>query len=110
VIPEPYQLVLLALIAGRLWKLIGDDDITERPREWVLSQLEDRRGSGDYWGQFITCPWCAGAWLSLIVYIAWIGTLGDWPDTAGDVLVGLGVWLAISSLVGWYGHLLELGT
>jgi hypothetical protein len=106
-IPEPYRLGLLALIAGRLWKLIGDDTITERPREWVLDQLENLRGSGEYWAQFLTCPWCAGAWLSLVVYVCWMGTLGDWPSSITDTVVAAGVWLAISSLVGWYGHLLE---
>lgn len=109
-IPEPYQLVLLALIAGRVWKLVGDDVILERPREWVLDWLEERRASGEYWSTFITCPWCAGAWISGLVYVAWMGTLGQWPGSGTDVLVAVGVWLALSSLVGWYGHLLELGT
>jgi hypothetical protein len=106
VIPEPYELALLVLIAGRLWKLIGDDRILDRPREWVIERLnEDRQ---EYWGDFIVCPWCAGAWLSGLVYIAWMATLGHGPGGAGDVLVVLGVWFAISALVGLYGLTVEV--
>jgi hypothetical protein len=100
-IPEPYVLFLLGLIASRVWKLVGDDRILERPREAVLARMGDRRGT--YWGDFIVCPWCAGFWISGIVYALWLVTLGDPSLSWESLLLGLGVWFAISALVGLFG-------
>ena len=58
-VPEPYELVLLALAAGRAWKIVGDDRILERPRDWLLGKLTEGHRQ-DYWGDFPVCPWCAG--------------------------------------------------
>ena len=90
------------LIAGRLWKLLGDDEILDRPRDWVLERIDTRRGHTK-WELFLTCPWCAGFWLSGVVYGAWCLTLGDLPGGAEDAAVAVGMWLAVSSLVGVYG-------
>lgn len=106
-IPEPYQFVLLALIAYRVWRLVAEDDILEKPRRWLV-RLPQNWQEGDSFPRkyreelalFINCPWCAGAWISLLVYIFWVGTIGEWPDTLGDVVVGLGVWFALSASVG----------
>jgi hypothetical protein len=106
VIPEPYVFALLALIASRVWKLIGDDRILDRPRDWVLERIKDDERAV-YWGDFIVCPWCAGFWVSGIVYGFWMATLGKLPDNVEDVLVGIGVWLAISCLVGLFGMTVE---
>lgn len=106
-IPEPYEFVLLALAAARAWKLIGDDRILDRPREAALGWLDDRRESGTYWGDFLVCPWCAGAWVSLLAYVSWMATLGQWPSSGSDVLVGFGVWFAISALVGLFGTVVD---
>jgi hypothetical protein len=107
VIPEIYELVLLVLIAYRAWRFIAEDDILERPRRWLV-RLPYGWKEGDPLPKayreklalFINCPWCAGAWVSLLIYIIWMPTLGQWPDSAGDVAVGIGVWFAISSSVG----------
>ena len=106
-IPEPYQFVLLALIAYRLWRLVAEDDILERPRRWLV-RLPRKWKEGDSFPQkyreelalFINCPWCAGAWVSLLVYTIWVATLGDGPDSFEEVVVGAGVWFAISASVG----------
>lgn len=106
-IPYWYQFILLSLAAYRLWRLLAEDDILERPRRWFL-RLPRTWNDGDAipkkyrneWALFLTCPWCAGAWLSLITYIGWIATLGEWPDSVSDVFVGLGVWFALSASVG----------
>jgi hypothetical protein len=112
-IPEPYQFVLLILVAYRTWRLIAEDDILERPRRWLVRLPRDwkegddparpkalPKGYRENVALFLNCPWCAGAWISLLVYIGWIAALGEWPDTAGDVFVGLGVWFALSCTVG----------
>lgn len=106
-IPEPYQFVLLCLAAYRLWRLLAEDDILNRPRRWLV-RLPSTWKEGDSfpskyrkeYALFLNCPWCAGAWISLLTYIGWIAVLGDWPDTAGDVFVGLGVWFGISCVLG----------
>lgn len=99
-IPEPYEFGLLVLIAGRLWKLLADDEVLDRPRNWVLDRLdaEDTR-----WELFLTCPWCAGFWLSGVTYVTWLWALGDPQLVARAVVVGVGVWFAINALVGLYG-------
>lgn len=106
-IPEPYIFVLLALVAYRAWRLVAEDAILERPRRWLVRLPRDW-GEGDSFPRkyrnelalFLNCPWCAGAWVALLTYIAYLGTLGEWPDTLGDVLVGIGVWFALSCVVG----------
>jgi len=107
VIPEPYVFALLALIAARVWKLIGDDRILDRPRDWVLERIKDDERAV-YWGDFIVCPWCAGFWVSGLVYGFWMATLGKLPDSVEEGLVGIGVWFAISALVGLFGLSVEV--
>lgn len=106
-IPEPYQFLLLALVAYRVWRLVAEDDILERPRRWLV-RLPMNWKEGDSFPRkyreelalFINCPWCAGAWVSLLVYGIWLFTLGDGPHSTEDVLVGLGMWFALSCSVG----------
>ena len=106
-IPQPYIFILLALIAYRVWRLLAEDEILDWPRNWLV-RLPRNWEDGDSIPKayreklalFITCPWCAGAWVSLIVYALWVGTLGDGPHSTEDVLVGAGVWFAISASVG----------
>lgn len=102
-IPEWFQYILLVLAAYRAWRLIAVDDITDRPRRYITRLAKDGQMTKEYREElalFLNCPWCAGAWVSLIAYIAYLGTLGEWPDTAGEVVVGVGVWFSISTLVG----------
>ena len=113
-IPEPYQFVLLALVSYRVWRLLAEDVILEKPRR-KLVRLPSTWKEGDSfpskyreeWAIFFNCPWCLGAWVSLGVYIGWLAVLGDWPDSAGDVFVGIGVWFALSSLVGFQRSILD---
>lgn len=113
-IPEPYIFILLALIAYRLWRLIAEDDVLDVPRR-KLVRLAESWQPGDAipseyrekLALFITCPWCAGFWVCGAVLIAWMGTLGEWPDSTSDVLVSAGVWLALSALVGFQRNKLD---
>lgn len=73
------EAVLTALLIGfasyRLWRLIGQDQITERLREgldgWVLD--------------LVTCPWCLGTWIAFTVTAIVAAVVG----LAYPVLVGL---------------------
>lgn len=110
-IPPVFQFVLLCLAAYRLWRLIADDDILQRPRNWLVRLPRDWEDGDpipeeyrDKLGLFLTCPWCAGAWVSLATYIAWMFTLGETPSSFEDVAVAAGVWFAISATVGFQRH------
>jgi len=89
VIPEPWEFALLALAAFRVWKLVGDDAVLDRPRDALLERLSDT------WDYFITCPWCAGFWITLVWWAAWLA----FPYEAVVVAVPL----ALSAVVGYLG-------
>lgn len=102
--PEPWEFVLLALAAFRVWKLIADDRILDRPRDWLINRISRKRGSPKavYWQDFLICPWCAGFWISLVTYSAWIAVgPGTW-DTDELLMGGVSVF-AISAVVGSLG-------
>lgn len=73
-VPDWWATLLLALAAYRSWRLLAQDEITDRPREWVLSRLPG------VWGDearlFVSCPWCLGAWVAIGWWAAWM----MWPD------------------------------
>lgn len=81
--PNWYGLALLALAAWRTFQLLADDDILDRPRRWILRLGNDWEKEGDRvpdeyragWGAWLTCPYCAGFWISLV----WWGAYQFWP-------------------------------
>lgn len=87
-VPSPYELSLLALAAWRVWKLVADDKISDRPVDFVLRHLPNRA----YWREFLVCPYCFGAWTSIAWWAAWM----LWPHATLIVAVPF----AISALVG----------
>ena len=97
VIPAPWEFALLALAVFRVWKLIGDDAVLDRPRDWLLTRLGDRWG--DWANYFITCPWCAGAWIVLAWWLAWLA----FPYEAVVVAVPF----ALSAAVGYLGVVID---
>lgn len=60
-IPTPYHLVILALAAYRVTRMITHDTIFNRLREriWRVSPPEKER-----LGYWITCEWCSGVWVA----------------------------------------------
>lgn len=100
--PSWWAYVLLTLAAFRAWKLVADDRILDRPRDWLLDRLDTRRGDETYWGDFLICPWCAGFWISLLTYAGWIAFgPGEWD--AGEWFMGGVSVFAISAGVGLLG-------
>lgn len=91
-IPAPWTFALLTLAAFRVWKLIGDDAILDRPRDAALERLGDL---GDKALYLITCPWCAGTYVTA----AWWGAWLIWPH---GTLVAAG-FVALCAAVGYLG-------
>lgn len=66
-IPVWLQLLIYALAVARVTGLIVADTITEPIRDRIIGWLDDTPGSaGEWFSSLITCPWCAGMWVSLI--------------------------------------------
>lgn len=57
VVPSPFEFLLGALAAWRVFKLFADDDVLDRPRDW----LEDRSATVE---KLLSCPYCLGFWVS----------------------------------------------
>jgi hypothetical protein len=82
-IPDPWEFLLLALAAYRTWRLLAEDTLLDRPREWLLggppptggaTPLPGYRVELAYW---LTCPFCAGFWWSAAWWGAWL-LLDEW--------------------------------
>lgn len=93
-IPGPWVGVVLALAAFRIVRLIGWDDLPPivRARWWAVGGKVKRAGSTnsqfDLTGEqpdevvayarpllehFLRCAYCQGFWVSLVVYLCWLG-------------------------------------
>lgn len=59
------DLIVLVLTAYRITRLITTDSITEPARDW----LNLHTGGGRSW-VLVTCPFCAGFWVSCAVVLA----------------------------------------
>jgi hypothetical protein len=84
-VPSVWPFVLVALAAFRTWRVIAEDTILDRPRARFVGWLP----KGE---EFVTCPWCAGFWVSL----AWWGAWEAWPHWTLIVAAPF----AISAVVG----------
>lgn len=86
-VPDWWAFVLLALAAFRVFRLIAEDAILDRPRDRVTGRL------GEKSELFIVCPWCLGFWIALAWWLAWIpwphGTLVVATPAALSAIVGL---------------------
>ena len=94
-IPGPWAFVLLAAAACRVWRLLSDDTILDKPRARLLDHLDrayNPRLAGRAWLDFVSCPWCLGFWVGLAWWGAWLA----WPHAT---LIAATPW-AISLAVG----------
>jgi hypothetical protein len=80
-VPSWLVLSLLALAAFRTYRLIGRDAILDRPRKWAVNLPRDWREDDtvpdDYreeLAMFLECPWCAGFWITLAWWAAWLAS------------------------------------
>jgi hypothetical protein len=75
-------LILLALAAYRVTRLIVIDAIFDEPRAWLIRKLgfKKSRKDGDLYNRehpifekliyLMTCTWCVGVWVSAFLFIA----------------------------------------
>jgi hypothetical protein len=94
-IPVWLQLLVYALAVARVTGLIVADSITEPIRDAIVVKLDDRPGSaGELVSTLITCPWCAGMWVSLAAApLVWF-----WGDSPVMLIPALA--LAFSQVTG----------
>ncbi len=76
--PSPFEAVLLGLAAWRVWHLLADDTILDRPRNWIAKVDEHNRVGREGLADFLECPFCLGFWVAL----AWVGFYAVWPTGA----------------------------
>jgi hypothetical protein len=89
-IPSWYALVLLSLAAYRTWRLLAEDTI--------LAPIRRRLVRGERVSEFVSCPWCLGAWVA----VAWWGCWWAWPHTTLIVSVPF----VVSALTGAFAMLI----
>ena len=94
-IPAWLQLLIYALAVARVTGLITTDTITEEIRDGAIAWLDDRpKTLGAYLATLITCPWCAGMWVSLLASpLVWF-----WGDS--PVMLIPAIALAFSQVTG----------
>lgn len=94
-IPAWLALLIYALAVARVTGLIVADSITEPIRDRITVKLDDQPGSlGEAIATLITCPWCAGMWVSLVAApLVWF-----WWDAPVMLIVALA--LALSQVTG----------
>lgn len=82
------DLVILALAAYRIARLVIEDTVTERLREAVWSRYNSSHGIG----YLITCYWCVGFWVASLLVLLFI--IVPVPTMAASLV------LALSALAG----------
>lgn len=94
-IPGWLLLLIYALAVARVTGLIVADTITEPIRDRIVGWLDDTPGSaGEWFASLITCPWCAGMWISLVAApLVWF-----WGDSPVMLVPALA--LAFSQITG----------
>jgi len=73
------------LAAFRIWRLLAEDDIFDRPRRWALRVGNEWQKEGDPvpegyrsgWATWLLCPWCSGLWISAALWFVWLAA-EDW--------------------------------
>lgn len=102
-VPEPWEAVLLALAAWRIFQLIALDDILDQPRRYLTRLGKEWEKDGDAipkeyrekWALFLTCPYCLGFWITAI----WWGFWQIWPH---GTLVVAGLFALHAGMIAGY--------
>ncbi len=98
-VPDWWTTALLALACFRVYRLLAEDTVLDKPRARAL-RLSSAWNPGqpippgyrERVGEFMQCPWCLGFWLALAWWISW----QIWPHGTTVVAVPF----AISTVVG----------
>lgn len=70
---HPFEFVLVVLAAARATRLVTADTIADGVRDRIT---EGR----DWWHDLLTCPYCAGWWISMLTYAVSVVALGRVHD------------------------------
>lgn len=77
-VPSPWVALILFAASFRIWRLLAEDELLERPRRWVVRLPRDwddgmmlPEGYRLELAKFITCPWCFGFWITIVVWALW---------------------------------------
>lgn len=109
---DPWWFALLSLAAYRVYRLLAEDTILDKPRRRLLrlGTWQDDDGEEalpdeyrEEWAIFITCPYCAGFWISGIALLLY-SVIIEWHG----VLAFLVTWFATSAVVAFLAKLDEL--
>lgn len=87
-VPDPWHFILLSLALFRVIKLVSDDAILDRPRDWLSDRL------GHTFDEWVVCPWCSGPYLGAGIWGAWL----LWPDFTISVAAFI-AFLAVAALI-----------
>lgn len=89
-----WTFTLLALAAYRLTRLVVQDEILSplRDRVWDRFPPESTRT-----GYLLTCPWCTGFWVSLLLFAAY--------TAASAVVIWFCIVLGLAAVTGWLSAL-----
>lgn len=108
-VPSVWEFALLGAASYRLWRLLAEDTILDRPRRWALrlgSWQEGDRAPEGYRakaGEWLACPWCAGWWIAL----AWWGLWLAWEHGAVVAAVPFALSVVVALLNAVVGALTE---
>ena len=67
--PSPWAFALFALAAFRVWRLLAEDTL--------LDPLRYRLVRGKL-AEFVSCPYCLGAWVAVGWWAAWYWLSSHW--------------------------------
>jgi hypothetical protein len=90
------ELIIYALAAWRITRLLVEDHVLSRPRDAFWRKFPPETSEIGY---LLTCYWCLGAWVSTACVLAII--------FAGIIGLAIALIFALSALVGIVQHLLD---
>ncbi len=67
-VPNWWEAFLLFAAAYRVWRLLAVDTILDPIRDRLFPNHLS------YWSVFLSCPWCAGFWVTIAWWAAWEAT------------------------------------
>lgn len=78
-VPDWWEFFLLGLASWSTFQLAAHDDVLDKPRRKLLRLGNEWKEAGDpvpdeyrvEWGLFLTCPYCAGFWISVAWLVTW---------------------------------------
>lgn len=94
---QPFLFLLISLASYRLWRIPGRD--TWPPAEAFRGWLERRTGKDSAWTDFVTCPFCAGFWITGMVVLV--------VAQVASVPLPVLQWFAAAAVVGLIGKRLD---